>query len=93
MELAPPPLRSWDEYLEERHPDPPFYPRDVADRARARWLEEYADTRMGDVFIWRLFNQVAINPCVWGKPTDRDTVNKPIMRPKATPNAVPMTQP
>ena len=25
---------------------------------------------MGDVFIWRLFNQVAISPFVWGEPTD-----------------------
>jgi glutathione S-transferase len=59
------------EYLEDRHPDPPLYPRDVGARARARWLEEYADTRMGEVFIWRLFNEVAIRPAVWGEPTDR----------------------
>jgi glutathione S-transferase len=64
------------QYLEERHPDPPFYPRDVADRARARWLEEYADTRMGDVFIWRLFNQLVINPFVWGEASDQAIVAK-----------------
>jgi glutathione S-transferase len=58
------------QYLEERHPEPPLYPRDVADRARARWLEEFADTRMGDVFIWKLFNQRVINPFVFGQPTD-----------------------
>ena len=58
------------EYLEDRHPTPPVYPREPADRARARWLEEFADTRMGEVIIWRLFNQVAINPHVWGVPTD-----------------------
>jgi len=61
-------------YLDERHPGPALLPRDVADRARARWLEEYADTRMGDVFIWQLFNQVAINPFVWGTPTDREAL-------------------
>ena len=27
---------------------------------------------MGDVFIWRLFNQVAIRPAVWGEKGDRD---------------------
>jgi glutathione S-transferase len=58
------------EYLEDRYPQPALYPADVADRARARWLEEYADTRMGEVFIWQLFNQVAINPYVWGTKTD-----------------------
>ncbi len=62
------------QYLEDRRPEPALYPRDVADRARARWLEEFADTRMGDVFIWRLFNEVAINPAVWGKPTNKETV-------------------
>lgn len=64
------------EYLEERHPDPALYPADIADRARARWLEEYADSRMGEVFIWRLFNQVAINPFVWGEATDQVVLEK-----------------
>src|SRR6185369_7659993 len=58
------------EYLEERWPQPALYPADIAARARARWLEEFADTRMGDVFIWRLFNEVAVKPFVWGIPTD-----------------------
>jgi len=58
------------EYLEDLHPTPALYPREPADRARARWLEEFADTRMGEVIIWRLFNQVAINPRVFGVPTD-----------------------
>jgi len=58
------------QYLEDRHPLPSLYPRDVADRARARWLEEFADTRMGDVFIWKLFNQVVINPVVFGERPD-----------------------
>jgi glutathione S-transferase len=64
------------QYLEDRHPEPPLYPRDVAERAHARWLEEFADTRMGDVFIWRLFNQVAIKPFVWGEETDTAVVAK-----------------
>jgi glutathione S-transferase len=58
------------QYLEERQPEPSLFPRDIADRARARWLEEFADTRMGDVFIWKLFNQVVINPFVFGEKTD-----------------------
>src|SRR5579883_2015251 len=48
------------QYLEERYPDPLLYPQDLVQRARARWLEEFADTRMAEVFIWHLFNQVAI---------------------------------
>jgi hypothetical protein len=47
-----------------------LYPADIADRARARWLEEYADSRMGDVFIWGLYNHAVIAPAVWGTPRD-----------------------
>ncbi len=68
------------QYLEDRYPEPALYPRDVAARARARWLEEFADTRMGEVFIWRLFNQVAIRPFVWGEPTDKDVVAKTLAK-------------
>jgi glutathione S-transferase len=64
------------EYLEERHPAPAMLPRDPADRARARWLEEYADTRIGEVFVWRLFNQAVIGPAVWGEKTDRAALEK-----------------
>jgi glutathione S-transferase len=64
------------QYLEDRYPQPALYPHDIAARARARWLEEFADTRMAEVFIWRLFNQVAIKPFVWGEPTDQEVVAK-----------------
>jgi len=64
------------EYLEDLKPKPALYPKDVRDRARARWLEEFADTRMGDVFIWRYFNQIAIRPSVWGEKGDKALVEK-----------------
>jgi len=58
------------EYLEDRYPGPPLRPSTPEARARARWLEEYADTRMGEVFIWRLFNEIVIKRFVWGEATD-----------------------
>jgi glutathione S-transferase len=64
------------QYLEDLRPAPSLLPADIRDRARARWLEEYADTRMGDVFIWRFFNQIAIRPSVWGEKGDRALVDK-----------------
>jgi glutathione S-transferase len=64
------------EYLEDRYPDPALLPEKPAERARARWLEEYADTRMGEVFIWRLFNQVVINRFVWGAATDEAVLQR-----------------
>jgi glutathione S-transferase len=66
------------EYLDERYPGHPLLPRAAADRARARWLEEYADSRMGEVFIWRLFNQVVINRHVWRAATDEAVVRKAV---------------
>jgi glutathione S-transferase len=55
------------QYLEDQHPTPSLYPRDIADRARARWLEEYADTRLADGLIWRLFHQLAIKRHIFGE--------------------------
>lgn len=64
------------QYLEDRHPEPALYPKNIAERARARWLEEFADTRMGDVFIWRLFGQLVIRPAVWGEAPDAAVVQR-----------------
>jgi glutathione S-transferase len=58
------------EYLEEAFPDPPLLPREQKERAQARWLEEFADTRLGDVFIWGLFYPKVVSPRVWGDPVD-----------------------
>src|SRR5678815_733878 len=44
-------------WLDEEFPGHPLLPATPAARARARWLEEYADSRLGDVFIWGLFYQ------------------------------------
>ncbi|WP_317933341.1 glutathione S-transferase family protein [Halioxenophilus sp. WMMB6] len=53
------------EYLEECYPTPALLPGDPAARAKVRWLEEYADSHMGDVFIWRMYNEVIIKKYVW----------------------------
>jgi glutathione S-transferase len=64
------------QYLEDRHPSPALYPADVALRARARWFEEYADSRLGDVLIWKLFYPVAILPYVFNKPRDKARIER-----------------
>ena len=61
-------------YLDEAYGGHPLLPPDPKDRARARWLEEYADTRLGDLFIWGLFYQRVVRPMVWGEPTDEARV-------------------
>jgi len=61
-------------YLDDAYPARPLLPPDPKDRAKARWLEEYADTRLGDVFIWGLFYQKVVRPAVWGEPSDEERI-------------------
>jgi glutathione S-transferase len=63
-------------YLDERYSGYALLPERVKDRARARWLEEYADTRLGDVFIWGLFYPKIVHPIVWSEPGDADRIEK-----------------
>jgi glutathione S-transferase len=66
------------QYLEDRWPTPSVYPLDIAKRAEARWLEEYADTRMSDVCLWRIFNAAVIGPAIWKRPRDKEALAKTI---------------
>lgn len=63
-------------YLDEAYPGHPLLPAAPKDRARARWLEEYADTRLGDVLIWSFFYQKVVHPLVWGEPGDQARIDK-----------------
>jgi glutathione S-transferase len=63
-------------YLDEAYPGRPLFPADAKDRARARWFEEFADTRLGDLFIWGLFYQKVVHPIVWGEPGDQARIEK-----------------
>jgi glutathione S-transferase len=63
-------------YLDEAYPQRPVLPADPKGRARARWLEEFADTRLGDLFIWGLFYQKVVHPLVWGEPGDQQRIAK-----------------
>jgi glutathione S-transferase len=62
------------EYLEERYPAPSLLPGEAAQRAQARWLEEFSDTRMADVFIWRVFYEAVILPFIFQKPRDKEKI-------------------
>ena len=64
------------EYLDERYPGHSLLPVDPRERANARWLEEYADTRLGDVFIWGLFYPKMVHPRVWNEPGDQARIDK-----------------
>ena len=63
-------------YLDEAYPGHPLFPAAAKMRAQARWFEEFADTRLGDVFIWALFYQKVVHPLVWGEPGDQARIDK-----------------
>jgi len=65
-------------YLEEAYPGRALLPVDAKDRARARWFEEFADTRLGELFIWSLFYQKVVRPAVWGEPSDQARIDKAV---------------
>jgi glutathione S-transferase len=65
-------------YVDEAYPGHRLLPTDPKDRARARWLEEYADTRLGDLLIWSLFYQRVVKPLIWGEPADEARVQKAV---------------
>ena len=62
------------EYLEDRFRAPRMLPATPELRARARWLEEFADTRMGDVFVWRIFYEAVILPFIFQKPRNKKKI-------------------
>ena len=63
-------------YLDEAYGGYPLLPESPRDRARARWLEEYADTRLGDLFIWGLFYQKFVRRMVWQEEPDEGRIGK-----------------
>lgn len=64
------------QYLEERYPRPRLYPEDMALRARARWLEEYADTHVAHILIWKYWNERILKPFVWNKEPDKELLER-----------------
>lgn len=64
------------EYLEDLQPTPSLYPASPRERARARWLEEFADSRLGEVIIWRMFYQLGVKRYLFGETPDEAVVRK-----------------
>ena len=48
------------QYLEEIYPTPAMYPADA--ESRARWYEEYGDTKLIEVLVPPLFFELVVKP-------------------------------
>jgi glutathione S-transferase len=63
-------------YLEKTHPNPPLYPTDPYDYARALWFEEYADSGLVTVIGAKIFFQKVVGPRFFNQATDEAVVAK-----------------
>lgn len=66
------------EYLEEQYPACTTMPASPADRARARWLEEYADTRLIELCGGGIFLERIVKPMFFKQEMDVEKVAKTI---------------
>jgi len=63
------------EYLDEAYPENPVYPKNPADRAKARWLEEYGDDKVGPNASGLFFHKFVM-PMIFKQPTDEAAIAK-----------------
>lgn len=64
------------EYLEDKWPATPVLPADPAARARARLLDEIADTKVAEVVLWKVFGRLLVAPAIFGAERDLAQVEK-----------------
>jgi len=65
-------------YLERIHANPPLYPSDPYDYARALWFEEYADGGLTPIVGPKIFFQKIVGPLFFQQPTDAAVVTKAV---------------
>lgn len=65
-------------YLERTHPEPPLYPSDPYEYARALWFEEYGDSALVAVMGAKIFFQKLVGPRFLGRTTDETVVKKAV---------------
>jgi glutathione S-transferase len=63
-------------YLERTHPEPPLYPSDPYEYARALWFEEYGDGGLAPILGTKIFFARVIGPRFFNQPADEAIVEK-----------------
>jgi glutathione S-transferase len=63
-------------YLDRLHPDPPIYPSDPWDYARALWFEEFIDGGAYPKLFGTIFFERVLAPMLFNRPTDQAVVDK-----------------
>lgn len=63
-------------YLERAHPEPPLYPSDPYEHARALWYEEFGDDGLAPVTGAKIFFPRVIGPRFMNRPPDEAAIKK-----------------
>ena len=63
-------------YLERTHPEPPLYPSDPYQYARALWYEEFGDEGLAPVTGTKIFFARVIGPRFMNRPADEVAIKK-----------------
>lgn len=58
------------DYLENKYPQHPLYPKNPVERARVLWLEEFADTRLQETLGPGLFFEKMVAPAMFKRAAD-----------------------
>ncbi len=64
-----------DRFIDEAPYNAPLFPSTPKQRAKARWVEELADTRIADVLIWSIWKECSIKPFVFKQTKDLGVVD------------------
>ena len=66
------------DYLEHKYPQPPLYPADPVQRAKALWFEEYADTKLQEYLGPGMFFERVVAPKLLQRATDEARIARSI---------------
>lgn len=66
------------DYLENKYPHAPLYPKNPVERARVLWLEEFADTRLQETLGPGLFFEKVVAPVMFKRTSDAALIRKSI---------------
>jgi glutathione S-transferase len=64
------------DYIENKYPQAPLYPKNPVERAKVLWLEEFADTRLQETLGPGLFFERVVAPAMFKRAPDAALIRK-----------------
>jgi glutathione S-transferase len=64
------------DYLEQKYPHAPLYPKNPVERAKVLWLEEFSDTRLQETLGPGFFFEKRVAPVMFKRAPNQDLIKK-----------------